>query len=154
MEIKLTLALPQDAMSIPLVRRTLTRSLEVLGVNDDCSADIQVAISEACTNVLNHTREGDQYEVVCGIDSQLCTIEITDRGHGFDADSLGLTEAAPTAERGRGIQLMRALVDHIRFDSHDENGTVVRFQKRLQWQDDAPVKQLCAPAVDADGETP
>ena len=144
MEIKLTLALPQDSMSIPVVRRTLMRSLEVLGVEDECRDDIQIAISEACTNVLNHTVDGDEYEVACGIDEEVCVIEIVDRGHGFDADALGRADAEPTAERGRGIQLMRSLVDTIRFDSRPESGTIVHFEKRLEWIPDAPIKQLAS----------
>lgn len=154
MELKLTLALPQDALSIPVVRKTLGSSMAVLGVDEGCCADIEVAISEACTNVLNHTAEGDHYEVVCCVDEHLCVIEVIDRGHGFDAEALGRVDAEPTAERGRGIQLMRALVDNIRFDRKPERGTVVRFEKRLEWVADAPVKQLTASPRSADGDSP
>jgi serine/threonine-protein kinase RsbW len=153
-ELKLTLALPQDSLSIPVVRKTLGGSMAVLGVDEGCCADIEVAISEACTNVLNHTVEGDQYEVVCCFDEQVCVIEVIDRGHGFDGESLGRVDAEPTAERGRGIQLMRALVDNIRFESKPERGTVVRFEKRLEWSDDAPVKQLRASSRSMDGDSP
>lgn len=36
-----------------------------------------------------------------------------------------------SAERGRGVALMRALVDSIDFDSDPESGTVVHLVKQL-----------------------
>jgi serine/threonine-protein kinase RsbW len=141
-EIKLTLALPRDALSVPVVRRVLKSAMDVLGVDLDVTADVEVALTEACTNVLKHAGAGDEYEVSAGIDGDLCVIEIVDRGVGFDARDLGTTEAAAGAEQGRGIQLMRELVDQVSFDRHDAQGTVVHLEKRLAWGEDSVIRQL------------
>ena len=142
MEIKLALALPRDELSVPVVRRVLKQAMDVLGVEPDVVADIQLALTEACTNVLDHAGDADDYEVSAGIDGDLCIIEVIDRGGGFDGSSLGLDHAEATAEDGRGIQLMRALVDKVRFDSRPSVGTVVHLEKRLQWGDDSIIKAL------------
>ena len=142
MEIKLTLALPRDAVSVPVVRRILTRSMDVLGVSKETTADIEVALTEACSNVLNHAESGDDYEVSAGIDGEFCVIEVIDRGDGFDSDVAGLAEAPGSAEGGRGIQLMRALVDRVEFTSNPREGTVVHMEKRLTWGDGAVIRQL------------
>jgi serine/threonine-protein kinase RsbW len=141
-EIKLALALPRDEMSVPVVRRVLKQAMDVLGVDADVTSDIQVALTEACTNVLDHSQDGDEYEVSAGIDGDLCIIEVIDRGGGFDGSSLGLDHAEATAEDGRGIQLMRALVDTVRFDNRPSVGTVVHLEKRLEWHDDSIIKAL------------
>ncbi len=142
MEIKLTLALPRDAVSVPVVRRILTRSMDVLGVSKATTSDIEVALTEACSNVLNHAQAGDEYEVSAGIDGEFCVIEVVDRGDGFDSEVKGLAEADGSAESGRGIQLMRALVDRVEFTSNPRQGTVVHMEKRLTWDDGAVLRQL------------
>ncbi len=142
MEIKLALALPRDELSVPVVRRVLKQAMDVLGVHDEVTSDIQLALTEACTNVLDHSQDGDEYEVSAGIDGEFCVIEVIDRGGGFDGSSLGLDHAEATAEDGRGIQLMRALVDTVRFDNRPSVGTVVHLEKRLAWHDDSMIKAL------------
>jgi serine/threonine-protein kinase RsbW len=141
-EIKLTLALPRDELSVPVIRGVLTASMEVLGVEREVITDIQVALTEACTNVLDHAAEADEYEISAGIDGNLCVIEVVDRGGGFDGSALGLSDAHGDAEGGRGIQLMRALVDKVEFDSRPQVGTVVHLEKRLRWHEDSAIKAL------------
>ena len=142
MEIKLTLALPRDELSVPVVRRVLKQALDVLGVEPETTSDIQVALTEACTNVLDHAVEADEYEVSAGIDGDVCVIEVIDRGAGFDGSGHGLVEADESAEDGRGIQLMRSLVDKVEFESRPHVGTVVHLEKRLAWHEDSVIKTL------------
>ncbi len=141
------LALPRDELSIPVVRRICTSAMGVLGVDERCQHDLEVALTEACTNVLTHSGPGDDYEVAVSIDDASCVIEVIDRGHGFDSASLGFSDAAPTAEQGRGIQLMRALVDHVSFASKPEAGTIVHLEKELTWHDESPAQRLARRAA-------
>lgn len=147
MEIRLALSLPRDELSIPVVRRLCTQSLRVLGAADECAEDLELALTEACTNVLRHAREGDDYEVVAGIDGEAAVLEVVDRGPGFDAGALARAasgeDAAPDAETGRGLQIMRALMDTVEFESRPGDArTVVRLEKDLRWRDGSAAKQL------------
>lgn len=142
MEIRFTLQLPRDALSVPVVRRVLNSSMTTLGVEEDCLEDIEIALTEACTNVLDHAADGDEYEVVAGVNDEACVIEVLDRGRGFDAERLGHLEAEPTAEEGRGIQLIRALVDKVHFRSRPETGTIVHLEKQLRYLAGSPVTRL------------
>lgn len=143
MEIKLTLALPRDELSVPVVRRILKTSLDSLGIEEATTNDIEVALTEACTNVLDHAAGGTEYEVSVGIDGTTCVIEVVDRGATeFDATLRGLADADPHAEEGRGIQLMRALVDRVTFVNQPKDGTVVHLEKQLTWQPGAVIERL------------
>ena len=142
MEIKFTLLLPRDALSVPVVRRVLNSSMRTLGVGEECLTDIELALTEACTNVLDHAADGDEYEVIAGLDDNACVIEVIDTGRGFDADRLGHAEADPSAEEGRGIQLIRALVDRVHFRSRAESGTIVHLEKELQYVSGSPLQKL------------
>ena len=142
MEIKLTLALPRDELSVPVVRRVLKSSMQTLGVDDEVIGDIELALTEAVTNVLDHATHGEEYEVSAGINGELCVIEVVDRGSGFDSGALGHGDAHVDAEEGRGIQIMRALVDRVTFDNVPRVGTVVHLEKQLEWNQDAVIKKL------------
>jgi serine/threonine-protein kinase RsbW len=143
-ELRLTLCLPRDALSIPVVRRTLDGALKALGVPAEENHDIQVAVSEACTNVLDHVEDGDEYMMTCSVSEELAAIEVVDTGRGFDSESLGHADADHSAEEGRGIQLIRALVDKVQFTRQDERGSVVRFEKQLHLPATAPARVLGA----------
>lgn len=142
MEIKFTLQLPRDALSVPVVRRVLNSSMCTLGVAEECLTDIEIALTEACTNVLDHATHGDEYEVVAGLDDNRCVIEVVDTGRGFDAERLGHVEADPSAEEGRGIQLIRALVDKVHFRSRAESGMIVHLEKELHFTEGSPLQRL------------
>jgi len=142
MQIRLTLALPDDSLSVPVVRRVLRNSLVTLGVLDEITSDIEVALTEACTNVLKHAHGHREYEVSCCIDGATCRIEVIDRGGGVNAEGRGVDDAILTAESGRGIQLMRALVDIVRFEKSSPDGTIVYLEKRLECYEGAALTRL------------
>lgn len=143
MEIKFSLALPRDRLSVPAVRRVLGSSLGALGVHDEVISDVCIALSEACTNVVDHAADGDEYEVIVGICGNECVIEVLDTGGGFDGTTHGLAAADHGAESGRGIQLMRALVDRVSFhEQHLADGTVVHLEKRLTWDEGSVIGRL------------
>ena len=62
-ELALSLALPRDEMTVPVARQIASGAMDRLGVDRDCVSDIEVALSEACTNVIQHSGPGDDYEV-------------------------------------------------------------------------------------------
>ena len=137
MQITLSLVLPRDGRSVPIARHIAGTALREAGVAEDCIHDTEVALSEACTNVLRHAGPGDEYEVSADVDDQQCTIRVIDTGRGFDAESLRSLRAAASAEEGRGMELMRALVDRAQFVSRPEAGTVVRLEKSLTLRPDS-----------------
>jgi serine/threonine-protein kinase RsbW len=136
MEIALSLSLPRDAESIPVARHVVRNALAEVGVTEDCTHDIELALSEACTNVLLHAGPGDEYDVRVEIDQQRCELRIVDVGQGFDAATPKRVHDHE-AERGRGLGLMTALVDRVQFVSKPAAGTVVRLQKILDYRGDS-----------------
>ena len=82
MEIKMALYLPRDAASVPVTRRVLDRCLETLGVTPDTRADIALALSEACANVVQHAGPGEEYQVQASARNGQCVIEVVNAGSG------------------------------------------------------------------------
>lgn len=134
-QIILALSLPRDEQTIPVSRHIAVNAMSEIGVAEESIDDIAVALTEACTNVLKHSGPGDEFEVSLEVDDDQCVIRVVDTGRGFDSDSLGFSNADSSAEQGRGIQLMRALVDSVKFISKPEAGTIVHLEKTLEYED-------------------
>jgi serine/threonine-protein kinase RsbW len=135
--IQVVMTLPREARNVPVVRRTVATALESAGVTDECVEEVQVALSEACTNVFQHAGEGAAYEVVINIGDEQLTMDVLDSGSGF-GNLDGAASALPDldAEGGRGIALMRALSDRAVFDTVTGRGGSVHLMKYLRWSDD------------------
>jgi serine/threonine-protein kinase RsbW len=147
MEIQMALHLPRDAVSVPVGRQVLDSCLEKLGVAPDTRADIALALSEACANVIQHAGPGEEYEVQVSARNRRCTIEVVNTG-GPDGEPVpgGLAvadEPLPmTAEHGRGLKIMEAVVDNLRLSGDGCQGTTVHFEKTLEWVPGAPGQHL------------
>ncbi len=148
MRIQVVMTLPREARSVPVVRRTVATALSSAGVTQECVGEVEVALSEACTNVFRHAGPGASYEVVINIGDEQLTMDVLDTGAGF-----GNLETAPIAteldEGGRGIALMRALSDRAVFDTVTGGGGSVHLMKHLRWSDDGAGWRLAADAADA-----
>jgi serine/threonine-protein kinase RsbW len=137
MELSLALTLPRDEQTVPVARHIVRNAMEQVGVEETCVYDVELALSEACTNVLLHSGPGDQYKVRLDLEDRLGVIRVIDVGHGFDSARLQVEGTVPEAERGRGVGLMRALVDRGDLTSRPEAGTIVTLEKVLDYHDEA-----------------
>jgi serine/threonine-protein kinase RsbW len=146
-EIKMVLYLPRDAASVPVSRQVLDGCLETLGVTPETRTDIALALSEACANVILHAGQADEYEVMARATDGRCVIEVVNKGGG--ARAVPAARPAPladgmvpaTAEHGRGLKIMDAVVDNLRLTG-GRDGTTVHFEKALDWVPGAAGEQL------------
>lgn len=141
MEISLSLNLPRDELSVPVARRIVDTSMRSVGVADGCVDDVTLALTEACTNVLKHSAADDEYEVSVEVDEIRCIIRVIDTGRGFDAESL-VGRPDPSAEAGRGFEMMQALVDIVELTSRPERGTIVHLEKELVLSEQSVLHRL------------
>jgi len=134
-----SLSLPREGGSVPVVRRLAAQALRAFGVTSDDIDDVQLAISEACANVIDHAADTDTYEVKVELAANRCAITVVDQGGGFDATLVpGVAEIS--AEAGRGVALMRAVVDNLDFRSEPLAGAVVHMVKNLHYDPTHPLR--------------
>jgi serine/threonine-protein kinase RsbW len=155
-EIKMVLYLPRDAASVPVSRQVLDGCLETLGVSPDTRTDIALALSEACANVIQHADPADEYEVLAMASDGRCVIEVINTAHRDGSDTRPEPRPAvdgqpftpppgpvsPTAEHGRGLQIIDAVADNVRLTRNNSDGTTVHFEKKLEWVPGATGRQL------------
>ena len=84
MDVKFCLVFPRESLSVPVMRHVLGDTLRGLGADDDGLADLLLAVTEACTNVVRHGGPGRRYEVVASVGRGGCVVEAVNSGRGFD----------------------------------------------------------------------
>ncbi len=145
----LSLSLPRESSSVPVVRRLAAQALRAFGVEGGDIDDVQLAITEACANVVEHATDADTYEVKVELAADRCAITVVDQGMGFDASAVA-DHPPVDAESGRGLMLMRALVDNLAFRSEPQAGAVVHMVKSLRFDADHPLWRRDSPETRED----
>ncbi|GIM94273.1 hypothetical protein Ato02nite_060660 [Paractinoplanes toevensis] len=127
MRMTVRLNLPRETGSVPAVRRLLRSALAALQVDRAHGADLEIAITEACANVIDHANGADNFEVCLEVAEDHCSIDVRDDGDGFDPESVG--PPGPGNERGRGLFLIKALAENVRMQSAPRRGSLIHFEK-------------------------
>jgi serine/threonine-protein kinase RsbW len=131
MRMKLALTLPSQADSVAVARQALGRILTALGVRTDCRQDIELAVSEACSNAVQHALSQPSYEITAEVDRSQCVITVSN--HGPTDLPTDTTMPAATAQAGRGLAFMQATMDGVQLQSHPQGSLSVRLVKQLSW---------------------
>jgi serine/threonine-protein kinase RsbW len=121
----LELILPARPENVAVVRHAVGGLGEVLDLADATLADIKLAVTEACTNVVVHAYGGDrEHDGPMGlratIDERSLTLVVTDRGRGVvpRTDSPGL---------GLGLPLIATLAQTLELGTGEDEETQVRM---------------------------
>jgi serine/threonine-protein kinase RsbW len=93
--------------------------------------DVEIALREALANAVihgNHEDPGKHVYVGCRGGSDGVSIVVRDEGQGFDPDDVPDPTASENIKsaHGRGIYLMKTLMDEVRFE---RGGTVVYMRR-------------------------
>jgi anti-sigma regulatory factor (Ser/Thr protein kinase) len=122
---KLELRMPAEPESLALMRRSLERWLNAIGVEGDAAYEITVACGEACMNAVEHAYPpGDAVFQLRAV-NEAGAIDITVRDFGY------WRPPRKGGERGRGLELMRRLMDSVKVVPGPE-GTAVHLRRRLR----------------------
>jgi serine/threonine-protein kinase RsbW len=134
----------RELLSVPVMRQVLGDTLRGIGVDEDSIADILLAATEACSNVVLHAGPSVRaYTVALTVDGTACRVEVADVGRGLRARLADTSRSASAvsspahlsalAESGRGIAIMRACMDAVSLRSAPGRGTRVVLAKRVRW---------------------
>jgi serine phosphatase RsbU (regulator of sigma subunit)/CheY-like chemotaxis protein/anti-sigma regulatory factor (Ser/Thr protein kinase) len=120
----LQLTLPAKATSVPLVRHRLRVWLNenVPELDAVARSDLEVAWSEACTNVIRHAYgPGDAtFDASAAREGNAVSLQVRDTGQW----------RPPRGQHGgRGIALMRELCDEVRVDRRSEGTTITMLRR-------------------------
>jgi serine phosphatase RsbU (regulator of sigma subunit)/anti-sigma regulatory factor (Ser/Thr protein kinase)/PAS domain-containing protein len=128
------LVVPNEPARISDVRSFVASFLAHLRAPVEDSQEMLLAVGEAVANACRHGRKlagRSEIRVRCSLDGEEVTVTVSDDGPGFDTTSTPRHELPDRfASGGRGLFLMRQLVDSVAFESSGE-GTTVSLTRRM-----------------------
>ena len=120
------LTMPARPEGVAVVRQALAGMADALAFDATVLADMKMAVSEACTNVVVHAYEDSDgvLEVDMLADDRGLTIRVRDYGSGIQPHAQRTREAPAL---GLGLPLIAALTDSFELHGSSGQGTEVRM---------------------------
>lgn len=136
------LVIPVEDEAELIAARTVEQIARAADFEQEAINQIKTALIEACINAAEHSGSPDRriYQRIAIEDDRLI-ITVSNKGKTFGAasdQSPPLIGVAPaTASRGRGLQIIRALMDEVHFERTDDGASLVmtKFLKRSKNED-------------------
>ena len=138
----MTTQTPKVELTLPVIQDmelAATKTAEVvakqMGLDEMKTAEISMALIEACINAFEHSKSDSNVYIHYIIDGDTLIIKVGDSGVGFYQEVVEIPnideKLKADRKRGWGIKLMKELMDTVEFESTD-GGTTVTMTKTKQ----------------------
>jgi serine/threonine-protein kinase RsbW len=129
--LELERSLPSKVAAISPFVDKLMRLIRKCGCTAEGESDVEIALREALANAIvhgNHENPRKHVYVRFRCEPDAVSFAVKDEGRGFDLNKITDPTAPENtgAVHGRGVFLMKALMDEVRFE---EGGVVVHMRK-------------------------
>ena len=133
---------PKVELTIPIIHDmelAATKTAEVvakhMGLDDEKSAEISMALIEATINAFEHSNSNTgNVEIHFVIQGETLLITVTDKGKGFDKSKVKIPKIeekiSSDFKRGWGLQLIQELMDTVKYESSEDGTTVTMTKKK------------------------
>ena len=134
--ISVKLVISSQVKLVDLVHAASEQMAEVAGFGADDALNVGLAVREAVINAMTHGNGQDpnlKVTITLTADQARLVAKVSDQGNGFDPDGApDPTDGANLLKKsGRGLLLMEAFVDKVKFRRRPRGGTEVTMIKRL-----------------------
>ncbi|NMC73312.1 MAG: ATP-binding protein [Geobacteraceae bacterium] len=136
--IELDIRVPNQTRYLRLIGRigeALARELEEEGGGREALADqLNVVLTEAMSNAILHAHDDDPHKTVhisLAISDHELRIRVYDQGRGFDLDAVGEPDADGCGEHGRGLFIIRCMMDVVTY-RRSKGFNVLEMWKKLR----------------------
>jgi serine/threonine-protein kinase RsbW len=128
------LTIPSDLRMLAMARSFVESACRASGFDADVTHAIVLAADEAVNNIIRHAHQ-DRPDAVVRIECLLLAdgmeIRLIDQGAPFDIDAVPYMDPGELRVGGRGVFLMRSLMDELSCERRGEGGNTLRMVKRL-----------------------
>lgn len=132
------LKIPSQSDNLAIIRDVVAKVASRVGFDTDEASKIELAVDEACTNVIKHayTNNSNQMiEVSIKVDQKKLIIIVADKGKGFNPDEIKLPDLNKSIKEGRkgglGLCLIKTLMDKVEFEIKPGSKTQVKMIKYI-----------------------
>jgi len=125
--------------SLVTISEFVAAAAEKAGLDERAIYAVQMAVDEACTNIIEHAYGGEgrgDIECTCRIDDDGLTVILRDHGHHFDPSCVPEPDLDACLEDrdvgGLGLHFIRKLMDEARFEVAQDSSNVLTLVKRRE----------------------
>jgi anti-sigma regulatory factor (Ser/Thr protein kinase) len=140
-ERRFKLQVPSTTENLAMIRDFAAHVGAQAGLDERAVANLELAVDEACANVIEHAYGSDvskEVTVRALFDENAIQIIVEDTGRGFDPTRVPIEDLRTlVAERrtgGLGMQLMKSLMDEVHYEIHPGQKNELRMVKHLRKQ--------------------
>jgi len=134
-----TATFPARFDSLAAISEFVTRAAEAAGLDARAVYAVQLAVDEACANIIEHAYGGEgrgDIECTCRVNENGLTVILRDYGRPFNPTSVPEPDLYASLEdrkiRGLGLYFIRQLMDQVRFEFTADSGNVLTMVKRKE----------------------
>ena len=134
-----TLDVPSSTQNLALIREFVTRIAAQAGLNEVEVGQLELAVDEACANVIEHAYGDDKSKQVmirAVFDDDTLRIHVIDTGQAFDPTQVQQQDLkdliAKRRTGGLGMRLIRTLMDEVHYDIEPGRKNELRMVKKLR----------------------
>jgi len=129
------LTVPGRTADLPDVLAFIEAACEEAGVLPELWFDLQLAVEEACTNVIEHAYDGKggDLDITFAAPGRDVVLTVRDHGRPFAPEKVVAPDMSlPLTQRrigGLGLHLMYQLMDEVQFDFAEGSNTLVMVKR-------------------------
>lgn len=134
-----SLHVPSSTQNLAMIRDFVSNVGVQAGLGEDDVAKLELAVDEACTNVIEHAHGNDitkDVVVRAVFDEKTLKIEVMDTGKGFDPSALPDDDLVHMIHErksgGLGLRMMRTLMDEVSYEILPGDSNRLRMIKRIR----------------------
>lgn len=128
-----TLTLPSDLRLLPVARAFVEAVCHSAGLREELARAIVIAVDEAVNNVIRHGHRCDKamtLQIECYLAPNHLEVRLLDEGEPFDLTAVPKLDPSELRIGGRGVYLMRLLMDEVICERRCPRGNALRLIKR------------------------
>ena len=133
----LTRVFPGRFDKLEEIGKLVVQTAEEAGFNSKDSYALQLAVDEACTNIIEHGYGGEdrgKIECSCNLINDKFIIVIRDWGRSFSPEDVPVPNFKVSIDdlqsRGAGLYLIKKIMDEVHFEFDTPNGNTLTMVKQ------------------------
>lgn len=134
-----SLIVPATLESLDTVNKFIVRATSQVGLDDHAAWQVQLAVDEAVTNVIQHAYDDDSrgtVELGWQLEGDTLEVRLHDHGRRFDPSSVPAPDITASLDErepgGLGLFLMSKLMDGVRFEYDAVRGNTLIMVKQIE----------------------
>jgi anti-sigma regulatory factor (Ser/Thr protein kinase) len=129
-----SLSIPSDLRLLAQARSFITGVCQAAALNEQVSNAVVMATDEATNNIIRHAHQDcpdAPVRIECLLYPDRLEVRLLDEGAPFDLDAVPYLDPGELRPGGRGVFLMRTLMDELSCEPRAPRGNILRMVKYL-----------------------